>query len=293
MTGVGHGRARPGHPQRPARAAGLAVRLRLRPARPWPSSSSAGAPACCGCAVAVFVAAAVAGARLPVPRRPGRPRGRRGGGRPDAVGRGRGRARSPASRWPPTSTRTGSATSEDLAAFRPIADTEVILALMPMSVLKALVGFLTFLFAFGLRRGGCGHLVVRLRPRRAHRRGPHRGAAGGADPPGPDRAADADRLAVAGGGGRPARVPSTRPVVLGRVALAVGVAGAVAKPSFDALVQRHVRESDQGRAFARFETRLQLMWVVGSLVPRGAVPAGPGRQPGHGRRGRGRGASPT
>ena len=41
----------------------------------------------------------------------------------------------------------------------------------------------------------------------------------------------------------------------------------MAKPSFDALVQRHVRESNQGRAFARFETRFQLMWVVGSLVP--------------------------
>jgi len=50
------------------------------------------------------------------------------------------------------------------------------------------------------------------------------------------------------------------------VAMAVGAAGAVAKPSFDALVQRHVRESDQGRAFARFETRLQLVWVLGSLV---------------------------
>ncbi len=50
------------------------------------------------------------------------------------------------------------------------------------------------------------------------------------------------------------------------MAVAVGAAGAMAKPSFDALVQRHVRESDQGRAFARFETRLQLMWVTGSLV---------------------------
>ena len=43
---------------------------------------------------------------------------------------------------------------EDLAALRPIADTEVLLALMPMSLLKALVGFLTFLVAFGLRREG-------------------------------------------------------------------------------------------------------------------------------------------
>ena len=51
------------------------------------------------------------------------------------------------------------------------------------------------------------------------------------------------------------------------IALAVGVASAVAKPSFDALVQRHVRESNQGRAFARNETRFQIMWVVGSFVP--------------------------
>ena len=51
------------------------------------------------------------------------------------------------------------------------------------------------------------------------------------------------------------------------VAFAVGVAGAVAKPSFDALVQRHVREADQGRAFARFETQLQLMWVLGAFAP--------------------------
>ncbi len=26
-------------------------------------------------------------------------------------------------------------------------------------------------------------------------------------------------------------------------------------------------ESNQGRAFARFETRFQLMWVIGSFVP--------------------------
>ena len=39
------------------------------------------------------------------------------------------------------------------------------------------------------------------------------------------------------------------------------------KPSFDALVQRHVAETNQGRAFARFETQFQLVWVVGSFVP--------------------------
>ena len=45
------------------------------------------------------------------------------------------------------------------------------------------------------------------------------------------------------------------------------MASAVAKPSFDALVQRHVSESNQGRAFARNETRFQIMWVAGSFVP--------------------------
>ena len=38
-------------------------------------------------------------------------------------------------------------------------------------------------------------------------------------------------------------------------------------PAFDALVQRYVPPAAQGRAFARFETRLQLVWVVGALIP--------------------------
>jgi methionyl-tRNA synthetase len=37
--------------------------------------------------------------------------------------------------------------------------------------------------------------------------------------------------------------------------------------SFDALVQRYVAPEAQGRAFSRFETRLQLVWVVGALIP--------------------------
>ena len=156
---------------------------------------------------------------------------------------------------------------EDLAAFRPIADTEVILALMPMSVLKALVGFTTFLFAFGLRRTGAatwwfgfvlggltaGALIGVLLVARIRRVLNEQQMLTGS--------LLAVVAATVAGAFYPARW------FWAVIALAVGLAGAVAKPSFDALVQRHVRESNQGRAFARFETRFQLMWVVGSFVP--------------------------
>ena len=47
----------------------------------------------------------------------------------------------------------------------------------------------------------------------------------------------------------------------------VGLAGALAQPSFDAMTQRYIPLSAQGRAFARFGMRQQLVWVIGSLIP--------------------------
>ncbi len=107
-------------------------------------------------AVAVFAAAAAAGARLPVPFRRGLSDGRRGNARPSRPSRRSVPVPTPvtAVQWAPDTDPTWAEDQNDLAAFRPIAGTEVILALMPMSVLKALVGFTTFLFAFGLRRAG-------------------------------------------------------------------------------------------------------------------------------------------
>ena len=51
------------------------------------------------------------------------------------------------------------------------------------------------------------------------------------------------------------------------LAFMVGLCGAVAQPSFDAMTQRYIPLSAQGRAFARFGMRQQLVWVVGSLIP--------------------------
>jgi hypothetical protein len=48
---------------------------------------------------------------------------------------------------------------------------------------------------------------------------------------------------------------------------AIGFGAGLAKPAFDAMVQRDVDETARGRAFARFETRFQLAWVIGALIP--------------------------
>ncbi len=56
------------------------------------------------------------------------------------------------------------------------------------------------------------------------------------------------------------------------VAGVVGLSGSIARLSFDAIVQRDQAVGGQGAAFARFETRFQLSWVVGALVATGAEP---------------------
>jgi hypothetical protein len=224
-----------------------------------------GAPSVLWVNVGVFAAAVVAGLRLPVPKRAARTEA--AAARAGSPGNGSSDRAAAHIEMAPDFDQAWLGDEEDLAAFRPIADSEVLLALMPMSVLKALVGFLTFLFAFGLRREGAatwwfglvlGGLTV--------------GALIGVLLVSRIRQVLSEQQMLSG-----SLLLLTAFATLGAffpvrwlqavVAMAVGAAGAMAKPSFDALVQRHVRESNQGRAFARFETRLQLMWVVGSFVP--------------------------
>lgn len=47
----------------------------------------------------------------------------------------------------------------------------------------------------------------------------------------------------------------------------VAVAAALGKQAFDAIVQRDVAEADRGGVFATFESRFQMTWVAGALVP--------------------------
>jgi len=51
------------------------------------------------------------------------------------------------------------------------------------------------------------------------------------------------------------------------IAMGVGVAAATGKLAFDSIVQRDAPDANRGRSFARFETRFQLIWVIGGFVP--------------------------
>lgn len=57
--------------------------------------------------------------------------------------------------------------------------------------------------------------------------------------------------------------------ILGGVVLAfmVNLSSSLGRMAFDSIVQRDAPDANQGRAFAQFETRFQLSWVVAAVVP--------------------------
>lgn len=57
------------------------------------------------------------------------------------------------------------------------------------------------------------------------------------------------------------------PVGAAFLSLVVGAGAGAAKQSFDAIVQRDAPDANFGRSFARFESRFQLFWCLGALVP--------------------------
>src|SRR4029077_2428945 len=157
---------------------------------------------------------------------------------------------------------------QDLLRLQPFANPEVMLGLSAMCIVRGLTGFMTFMLAFGLRRmhgvglywyglvlAGTGGgaimrlvLVGRLRKRMSEQQ---------------LLLSSLWLIAIAAGG---CAVWGT---LVAQVVLAfvIGLCGAVAQPSFDAMTQRLIPLSAQGRAFARFGMRQQLVWVIGSLIP--------------------------
>ena len=49
------------------------------------------------------------------------------------------------------------------------------------------------------------------------------------------------------------------------------------KLAFDSIVQRDAPDANRGRSFARFETRFQVIWVLGAFIPVAVVDVGHGR----------------
>lgn len=145
--------------------------------------------------------------------------------------------------------------------------TGVLLAAAAMAVLRGLVGFLAFLLAFYLRADDApawwfGVVIAAS----------GLGAVSGAVLAPPVRRWLREERILLGclvavalcgllalqAGGRPAGA---------MLAFAMGVAASAGRLCFDAIVQRDAPDADKGRSFARFETRFQLAWVLGALVP--------------------------
>ncbi len=229
-------------------------------------------------ATLVFFGAVVAGTRLPTRRRlrrsgPTRGGPTRGGPTPSPAQSGRGVDRrgvvgGPGGAGDPAvAGGAGDAVNTNLRRLVPIAHPEVILGLTTISLIRGLAGFLVFLLAFGLRRehasllwygfalglSGVGSLiglvsVARLRKFLKEQQ----------------MILMAIWFIAVGATGAAFWGNLGAQMML---AFCVGTAGAVAQPSFDAMTQRYVPSVSQGRAFAKFATREQLVWVCGALIP--------------------------
>jgi hypothetical protein len=146
----------------------------------------------------------------------------------------------------------------------------VLLAATAMGLLRAGVGFLTFVVAFALKRSHepawLFGLVVAA------------GAAGGlvgAVLAPPLRRRVREEAILIGALLLPAVVAifgarGYSRVGVAVVAAAVSVGASAGRLAFDSLVQRDAPDAARGRTFARFETRFQLAWVAGAFVPAAA-----------------------
>jgi hypothetical protein len=172
----------------------------------------------------------------------------------------------------------------------------IVIAASAMAVLRALTGFVTFLLAFELRGGAdLGSTDTLARNVAAHLN--FRIGMTVAPVPVPPKWYFGVIVALSVVGGmvgaalapRVAGLLSEERILLGASALAtatgvlgaimsglaaysiiafgIAVAGSAGKQAFDSLVQRDAPVADRGRTFARFESRFQVVWVLGAVIP--------------------------
>lgn len=143
----------------------------------------------------------------------------------------------------------------------------VVMAASAMGLLRASVGFLFFHLAFWLRNQSAGTAWFAVGVSFAAI-GTMLGNSIG---PAVRRAAREElmligALALAAVGGLLAALTANTLTALLLMAI-VNMSAAVGKLGFDAIVQVHAPDANQGRAFAQFETKFQLAWVSAGIVP--------------------------
>ncbi len=143
----------------------------------------------------------------------------------------------------------------------------IFLASVAMGAVRGIVGFLVFMLAFDFKNQGAPawHLGVAAA---AAQLGFFLGAVAA---PRLRKLADeeqilASSLVVTGIGGLLCAFIGGVPAAA-LLPMIVGAASSAAKQAFDAIIQRDAPDANRGRSFARFETRFQLYWVIGALVP--------------------------
>jgi MFS family permease len=149
----------------------------------------------------------------------------------------------------------------------PLHSPAVQLGSLVMVLLRASVGFVFFLIAMVLKDTGANLATF--------------GLAVGAGALGAFvgnflsprlRARLSEKWMLLGALGLLASVATVTAIAGGTVALVglsfvANVAAAVGRMGFESILQQEVPETGRGRAFARFETRFQLGWVVGGVIP--------------------------
>lgn len=201
-----------------------------------------------------------------------------------------------AMRVPPTTVAETPAGAEETAELRSSA---VVSAGSLMGMLRAVVGFVTFLMAFALRGEDritrYGEVLGRISAAAIDHDPVTVGDLAPTGAPPAWHFAVIVAVSVLGGLGGAALAPLIRKLfreeflllgsaataavagaagllfggLFGQALLAAGVAVAAAagKQAFDAVVQRDAPDANRGRTFAAFESRFQIAWVLGAVVP--------------------------
>lgn len=143
----------------------------------------------------------------------------------------------------------------------------IIRAAEAMSALRFVVGFLTFAILFDFRSAQVPNLWYGLVALAAQA-----GFLGGSSlAPSLRRRFTEEHLIMVGVGfacvaaSLAALLTGLGPAAL--LAFAIGAAASVSKQGFDSLVQRDAPDANRGRSFARFESRFQVVWVIGAFIP--------------------------